>query len=174
MQRRDTNAPNAPALAGAYSQAVQVTGSIHTLWISGQVGAAIDGTVPADALAHAKLAWASLIAQLEAAGMGIDSIAKLVTMVPNAADIPATRAARSEVLGDRKHVDRGQSGKPGLEGRDRGGGGALMYDNFRPGKPRRFEDRFSSALCRAGGYSRIDTRPNLRKGGEHSQRLSAR
>ena len=102
MQRRDINAPNAPAPAGSYSQAVQVTGGTHTLWISGQVGAAIDGTVPTDAFAQAKLAWASLIAQLEAAGMGIDNIVKLVTIVPNAADIPATRAARSEVLGDRK------------------------------------------------------------------------
>lgn len=72
------------------------------LWISGQVGAAIDGTIPVDALAQARLAWASLIAQLEAAGMGLDNIVKLVTIVPHTADIPATRAARSEVLGDRK------------------------------------------------------------------------
>ena len=61
MQRRNINAPNAPAPAGAYSQAVQATGGTHTLWISGQVGAAIDGTVPVDALAQAKLAGASLI-----------------------------------------------------------------------------------------------------------------
>ena len=72
------------------------------LWISGQVGAAIDGNVPADAFAQAKLAWASLIAQLEAADMGVDNIVKLVTIVPDAGDIPATRAARSEVMGDRK------------------------------------------------------------------------
>ena len=102
MQRRAINAPNAPAPAGAYSQAVEVTGGTRTLWISGQVGAAIDGTVPPDALAQSKLAWASLIAQLQAAGMEIDNIVKLVTIVPDAADIPATRTARSEVLGDRK------------------------------------------------------------------------
>ena len=102
MQRREINATNAPAPAGAYSQAVHVTGGTRTLWISGQVGAAMDGTVPADAFAQTKLAWASLIAQLEAAGMGVDNIVKLVTIVPDVADIPATRAARSEVLGDRK------------------------------------------------------------------------
>ena len=102
MQRRDINAANAPAPAGVYSQAVHVTGGTHMLWISGQVGAAIDGNVPADAFAQAKLAWASLIAQLEAADMGVDNIVKLVTIVPDAGDIPATRAARSEVMGDRK------------------------------------------------------------------------
>lgn len=102
MQRREINATNAPAPAGAYSQAVHVTGGTRTLWISGQVGAAMDGTVPADAFAQAKLAWASLIAQLEAGGMGVDNIVKLVTIVPDVADIPAKRTARSEVLGDRK------------------------------------------------------------------------
>lgn len=102
MQHRDINAPNAPAPAGAYSQAVEVTGATRTLWISGQVGVAIDGTVPADALAQAKLACASLLAQLEAAGMGIDNIVKLVTIVTDAAHIPASRAARSDMLGDRK------------------------------------------------------------------------
>ena len=102
MQRRDINARNAPEPAGAYSQAVEVTGGTRTLWISGQVGVAIDGTVPADALAQAKLAWASLIAQLQAADIDVDNIVKLTTIVLDAADIPATRAARSEVLGHRK------------------------------------------------------------------------
>ena len=102
MQRRDINASNAPTPAVAYSQAVEVIGGTRTLWISGQVGAAIDGSVPADVSAQAKLAWASLIAQLQAAGMDIDNIVKLTTIVPDAADIPVTRAARSEALGDRK------------------------------------------------------------------------
>lgn len=102
MQRRDINARNAPTPAGAYSQAVEVTGGTRTLWISGQVGAAIDGSVPADVLAQARLAWANLIAQLQAAGMGVDNIVKLVTIVPDAAYIPAARTARSEALGERR------------------------------------------------------------------------
>lgn len=43
-----------------------------------------------------------MIAQLEAADMAVDNIVKLVTIVPDPSDIPATRAARSDVLGDRK------------------------------------------------------------------------
>jgi enamine deaminase RidA (YjgF/YER057c/UK114 family) len=102
MQRRDINAPDAPKPAGAYSQAVEVTGATRTLYISGQVGAEIDGTVPADVLAQARLAWASLIAQLAAAGMGLDHIVKLTTIIPDPADIPASRSARADILGERR------------------------------------------------------------------------
>ena len=37
MQRRDINAADAPAPAGQYTQAVEVTGASRTLYIRGQV-----------------------------------------------------------------------------------------------------------------------------------------
>ena len=40
MQRRDINAADAPAPAGQYTQAVEVTGASRTLYLSGQVGIA--------------------------------------------------------------------------------------------------------------------------------------
>lgn len=46
MQRRDINAPDAPPPADQYTQAVDVTGTTRTLYISGQVGVAADGSVP--------------------------------------------------------------------------------------------------------------------------------
>jgi enamine deaminase RidA (YjgF/YER057c/UK114 family) len=49
MQRRDINAADARAPAGQYTQAVEVTGASRTLYISGQVGIASDGSVPEDA-----------------------------------------------------------------------------------------------------------------------------
>jgi hypothetical protein len=52
MQRRDINAADAPAPAGQYTQAVEVTGVSRTLYISGQVGIAADGSVPEDAEAQ--------------------------------------------------------------------------------------------------------------------------
>ena len=52
MQRRDINAADAPAPAGQYSQAVEVTGANRTLYISGQVGIAADGSIPEDAEAQ--------------------------------------------------------------------------------------------------------------------------
>ena len=42
---------------------------------------------------------ANLQAQLRAAGMGIENLVKITTIVPNSDDIPAVRAGRADVLG---------------------------------------------------------------------------
>ena len=102
MQRRDINAADAAAPAGQYTQAVEVAGATRTLYISGQVGVAVDGSIPADAEAQCALAWRNLQAQLRAAGMDISNLVKITTIVPNRADIPAIRAGRASVLGDHK------------------------------------------------------------------------
>ena len=102
MQRRDINASDAPAPAGQYNQAVEVTGASRTLYCSGQVGIASDGSIPEDAEAQAALAWRNLQAQLRAAGMGIENLVKTTTIGPNRADIAAVRAGREAVLGAHK------------------------------------------------------------------------
>jgi 2-iminobutanoate/2-iminopropanoate deaminase len=51
---------------------------------------------------QARLAWRNLEAQLRAAGMGFDNLVKVTTIIPNSADIPASRPARAEALGDRR------------------------------------------------------------------------
>ena len=53
-QHCDINAADAPAPAGQYTQAVEVTGASRTLY--GQVGIAADGSVPEDAEAQCALA----------------------------------------------------------------------------------------------------------------------
>src|SRR5277367_3633910 len=63
MQRRDINAADAPPPAGQYTQAVEVTGASRMLYLSGQVGIAADGSIPADAEAQSALAWRNLQAQ---------------------------------------------------------------------------------------------------------------
>jgi enamine deaminase RidA (YjgF/YER057c/UK114 family) len=88
MQRRDINAADAPAPAGQYTQAVEVTGASRTLYLSGQVGIAADGSVPEDAEA-----------QLRAAGMEIENLVKITTIVRHPADIAKVRAGRAAVLG---------------------------------------------------------------------------
>jgi 2-iminobutanoate/2-iminopropanoate deaminase len=72
------------------------------LFISGQIGAEPDGTTPSSTAAQARLAWRNLAAQLAAAGMGFDNLVKVTTIIPDATDIPASRAARAEALGDRR------------------------------------------------------------------------
>jgi len=99
MQRRDINAPDAPAPVSAYTQAVEVTGATRTLYISGQVGVASDGSIPEGAEAQSALVWQNLQAQLRAAGMEIENLVKITTIVPNSDDIPAVRAGRADVLG---------------------------------------------------------------------------
>jgi 2-iminobutanoate/2-iminopropanoate deaminase len=65
MQRRDLNAPDAPAPVAAYAQAIEVTGATRTLYISGQVGQRMDGTIPADIVEQSRLAWQNLEAQAQ-------------------------------------------------------------------------------------------------------------
>src|SRR5262249_8844783 len=102
MQRRDVNAADAPAPAGQYTQAVEVTGATRTLYVSGQVGGAADGSLPEDATAQSTLAWQNLLAQLRAAGMTFDNLVKITTIVPDRADLAAVRAGRAAVLGDHR------------------------------------------------------------------------
>jgi 2-iminobutanoate/2-iminopropanoate deaminase len=99
MQRRDINAADAPPPAGQYTQAVEVTGASRTLYLSGQVGIAADGSIPTDAEAQSALAWRNLQAQLRAAGMEIENLVKITTIVCNPADIASVRAGRASVLG---------------------------------------------------------------------------
>ena len=81
---------------------IEVTGATRTLYISGQVGQRMDGTIPADIVEQSRLAWQNLEAQLKAAGMTLDNLVKVTTILPNPGDVAAAREARSAVLGDRR------------------------------------------------------------------------
>jgi enamine deaminase RidA (YjgF/YER057c/UK114 family) len=102
MQRRDLNAPDAPQPAAAYTHAIEVSGATRTLYISGQVGVRMDGTIPDSVAEQSNLAWKNLEAQLRAAGMTLDNLVKITTIIPNHGDLPAVRQGRSAVLGDRR------------------------------------------------------------------------
>jgi len=102
MHRRDLNAPNAPAPAAAYTQAIEVSEVVRTLYISGQVGVRKDGTIPDNIVEQSNLAWQNLAAQLDAAGMTLDNLVKITTIIPDRNDIAASREGRSKVLGHRK------------------------------------------------------------------------
>src|SRR6516165_8196186 len=74
MQRRDLNAPDAHSPVAAYTQAVEVSGATRTLYISGQVGQRMDGTIPDDVVEQSRVAWQNLEAQLKAASMTLDNL----------------------------------------------------------------------------------------------------
>ncbi len=102
MQRRDLNAPDAYRPVAAYTQAIEVSGAARTLYISGQVGPRINGTIPDDIAEQSRLAWQNLEAQLKSAGMTLDNLVKITTILPNGSDLAAAWEARSKALGDRK------------------------------------------------------------------------
>jgi 2-iminobutanoate/2-iminopropanoate deaminase len=102
VQKRDINSELASKPASTYSQAIEVTGASRLLFISGQVGSEVDGTIPPGMEEQARLAWRNLGAQLAAAGMGFDNLVKVTMIVTDATEIPASRAARAEALGDRR------------------------------------------------------------------------
>ena len=102
MRHRSINSDLAPQPVSAYSQAVEVSGSTRMLYRSGQLGIDADGTTPPDMAEQARLAWRNLGAQLAAAGMGFENLVKVTMIIPDAAEIPASRPARAEALGENR------------------------------------------------------------------------
>jgi 2-iminobutanoate/2-iminopropanoate deaminase len=51
----------------------------------------MDGTIPSDIVEQSRLAWQKLEAQLKAAGMTLDNLVKVTTILPNQGDVAAAR-----------------------------------------------------------------------------------
>lgn len=81
-----------------YSQAIEAKGFERTLYLSGQVGVAADGSVPDDVGAQTKLAIANLHTVLAEAGMGIDNVVKNTIYLTDPKHLPAFMAAGGELL----------------------------------------------------------------------------
>lgn len=82
-----------------YSHAAVVTDSARRVVISGQIGLAPDGAVPAEGPAQIDLALANLGAVLAAAGMGVPQLVKMTVFLTDPALIAPWRVARDGFLG---------------------------------------------------------------------------
>lgn len=102
MEKRTINAADAPAPAGTYSQAIEVRNATRTLYVSGQIPVAVDGTVPAAFADQARVAWQNVVAQLHAADMTLDNLVKVTIFLSDRRYIPEYRQVRSEFLGERR------------------------------------------------------------------------
>jgi 2-iminobutanoate/2-iminopropanoate deaminase len=102
MKRIAINAPDAPQPAGGYAQAIEVTGATRTLYVSGQIPATTDGSVPESFEAQARLAWHNVIAQLRAAAMTLDHLVKVTIFLSDRKYIADYRRVRNEVLEGRQ------------------------------------------------------------------------
>ncbi len=102
MKRRVIAAEDAPQSAGGYAQAIEVREASRSLYISGQIPVARDGSLPEGFEAQAHLAWNNVIAQLRAADMTLDDLVKVTIYLADRAYALPNRSVRAAVLGDRK------------------------------------------------------------------------
>ncbi|MDQ2089721.1 RidA family protein [Marimonas arenosa] len=89
----------APPSFSDYSQAVEVPAHARTVYVSGQVGAELDGTIPEDMAAQHELAWKNVLAILEAAAMEKTDIVDVFAIVTDRAGVPVFREVRDRMLG---------------------------------------------------------------------------
>ena len=89
-----TNPPTVRAPTG-YTHGVLVTSPTRRLVMSGQVGMAPDGSIPADPAAQIAQAFANLRAVLAAHDMSPADVVKVTSFLTDRDWLPAYRAARS-------------------------------------------------------------------------------
>jgi enamine deaminase RidA (YjgF/YER057c/UK114 family) len=84
---------------GRYVHQIEVTGENRMLFLAGQVGIALDGSVPDDPVEQLGLALDSIMRNLEAAGFEPTDLVKLTTYVVGELDPAGRRAQLDRVLG---------------------------------------------------------------------------
>jgi 2-iminobutanoate/2-iminopropanoate deaminase len=99
VERRTINAPDAPAPSGGTSRAVEVTGALRTLYISGQIPVDAEGRCPDGFEAQARLAWKNVFAQLASAGMGVENLVKVTIFLADRKYGLENRRVRQDVMG---------------------------------------------------------------------------
>lgn len=102
METRMINADDSHDLNSRYSQAIEVTDAKRTVYVSGQIPVALDGSVPRAFRDQARQAWLNVEAQLRAADMGLDNIVKHTTFLANRAHKAENSLVRKDVLGERE------------------------------------------------------------------------
>jgi 2-iminobutanoate/2-iminopropanoate deaminase len=88
-----------PPLA-LYSHATLVPPGARWLYLSGQLGIAPDGTIPASFEAQAAQCFENICAILAEGGMGFPDVVRLDTFLVDPADLPAYMAVRDRHVSD--------------------------------------------------------------------------
>jgi len=98
IEIKPVNSNMAPASAGGYSQAIEVSGSTRTLYISGQIPVDQNGNLPETFAEQAECAWSNVKAQLNAANMTIENLVKITIFLSDRKYNQANRDARAAAL----------------------------------------------------------------------------
>jgi enamine deaminase RidA (YjgF/YER057c/UK114 family) len=99
MLKKHNPAGIAPPVA-AYVHGMEAPPNARWLYVSGQIGALPDGTVPDLPEAQIEAAYTNFKAVLESADMGPEDIVRLNVYLTSPDLIPLSLAARAKVLGD--------------------------------------------------------------------------
>jgi enamine deaminase RidA (YjgF/YER057c/UK114 family) len=100
MQKRSMSAASAPQAKGGYAQVCEVSEPKRWAFVSGQIPQTVDGTVPTDFTAQARLVWTNIESQLRAVDMTLADIVKVTTFLSDRKYNVENRIVRSEVLRD--------------------------------------------------------------------------
>lgn len=107
MKRDLLDPKSIAAPVGQYAHGCLVTEGKRILFISGQIGAAPDGSVPPDFESQARNCWRNIEAVLAEAGMSFDNLVKTTSFLTDRSQLAANRQIRNEILGDRKCASSG-------------------------------------------------------------------
>lgn len=102
MQKTSFNPDGVAAPVGGYAHGCLVTEGRRILFVSGQIPAAPDGSIPADFESQARNVWRNIETVLKQAGMGFDNLVKVTAFLTDRAHILPNRKIRTEMLGDRR------------------------------------------------------------------------
>jgi 2-iminobutanoate/2-iminopropanoate deaminase len=94
-----TNPRAVHAPVGPYSHTAVVPAGTELVFISGQVGMRVDGTVPSGFAEQAEVTFENLRACLAAHGLGVEAVVKLGVFIVPGQDFQALRAARERHFG---------------------------------------------------------------------------
>jgi 2-iminobutanoate/2-iminopropanoate deaminase len=92
--------PAAVRAPTGYTHAIKITGGNTRLIISGQVGMAMDGSVPNSGEGQIAQAFANLRAVLSENGMGIEHVVKTTTFLTDRGLLDSFRSSRAVVFGE--------------------------------------------------------------------------
>lgn len=92
--------PTTVRAPNGYAHSIEVRNVERRVVISGQVGMAVDGSVPSTGEGQIAQAFANLRAVLDANGMNAANLIKTTVFLTDRSLLPSYRAARAMVLGD--------------------------------------------------------------------------
>jgi 2-iminobutanoate/2-iminopropanoate deaminase len=91
-----------PAAVGGYSHGAVIPAGSDVMYVSGQVPADLDDSVPTDFADQARLAWRNVERTLAAGGFTLDHLVKVSMYIRDRSYREANREVRHAVLGDRR------------------------------------------------------------------------